>query len=164
MWYPTSQMVIFYVLCYHKTINFFMTLWIFLYLLIITVWRWYCQYLWKHLRDIFTCTSWSPSHKISNLDNYIQLTAEYDNLVLDDSNQRFLLWKEADLKKCREKGIVICPADKPIYGRNFLTCESSIYFQRDEARTLCSRRILTQNLAPIFIRHSHDWIYISSSK
>ena len=23
-------------------------------------------------------------HKISNLDNYIQLTAEYDNLVLDD--------------------------------------------------------------------------------
>ena len=32
-------------------------------------------------------------HKISVLDNYIQLTAEYDNLVLDNSNQRFLLWK-----------------------------------------------------------------------
>jgi len=40
-------------------------------------------------------------HRISNLVNYIQLTAEYDNLVLDDSNQRFLLWKEADLKMCR---------------------------------------------------------------
>jgi hypothetical protein len=98
-------------------------------------------------------------YKISNYPNYIQLTAEYDNLVLDDSNQRFLLWKEADIKKCRGKSIMICPADKPIYGRNVLTCESSLYFQRDEARTLCSRRILPQNYAPILIRHSHDWIY-----
>jgi len=37
-------------------------------------------------------------YKTSNLDNYIQLTAEYDNLVLDDSNQRFLLWKKSDRK------------------------------------------------------------------
>jgi hypothetical protein len=103
-------------------------------------------------------------YKISNLGNYIQLTAEYDNLVLDDSNQRFLLWKEADIKKCRGKGIVICPADTPIYGRNVLTCESSLYFQRNEARTLCSRRILQQNFAPILIRHSRDWIYSFGSK
>ena len=59
---------------------------------------------------------------------------------------------------------MICPADKPIYGRNVLTCESSLYFQRDEARTLCNRRILPQNFAPMFIRHSHDWIYSFSSK
>jgi len=103
-------------------------------------------------------------YKISNLDNYIQLTAEYDNLVLDDSNQRFFLWKEADIKKCRRKGVMICSADKPVYGRNVLTCESSLYFQRDEARTLRSRRILPQNLAPIFIRHSHAWIYSFSGK
>lgn len=103
-------------------------------------------------------------HKISNLDNYIQLIAEHDNLVLDDSNQRFLLWKETDVRKCRGKGIMICPADKPIYGRSILTCESSLYFQRDEARTLCTRRILPQNFAPIFIRHSHDWIYSFSGK
>ena len=103
-------------------------------------------------------------YKISNLDNYIQLTAEYDNLVLDDSHQCFLLWKEADIKKCRGKDIMICPADKPIYGRNVLTCESSLYFQRDKARTLCSRRILPQNFASIFIRHSHDCIYSFSSK
>ena len=45
-------------------------------------------------------------HKISKLDHFIQLTAEYDNLVLDDSNQRFLLWKEAGVKKCRGKGIM----------------------------------------------------------
>jgi hypothetical protein len=61
-------------------------------------------------------------HKISNLNNYIQLTTEYDNLVLDDSNHRFLLWTEADFQKCRGKGIMICPADKPIYGRDVLTC------------------------------------------
>ena len=103
-------------------------------------------------------------YKISNLDNYIQLTAEYNNLVLDDSNQRFLLWKEADIKKCRGKGIMTCPADKPIYGRNVLTCESSLYFQRDEARTLCSRRILPQNFVPIFIRHSRAWMYSFSGK
>ena len=66
-------------------------------------------------------------YNIFNLDNYIQLTAEYDSSVLDDSNQRFLSWKEADIKKCRGKGIIICPADKPIYGRNVLTCESSLY-------------------------------------
>jgi len=59
---------------------------------------------------------------------------------------------------------MICPTDKPIYGRNVLTCESSLYFQRDEARTLCNRRILPQNFAPLFIRHSHDWIYSFSSK
>jgi hypothetical protein len=56
-------------------------------------------------------------YKISNLE-YIQLTAEYENLILDYSNQRYILWKEADIKKCRGKGITICPADKPIYSRN----------------------------------------------
>ena len=100
-------------------------------------------------------------YKISNFENYIQLTAEYDNLVLDYSNQRFLLWKEADIKKCRGKGIMMCPADKPINDRNVLTRESRLYFQRNEARTLCSRRILPQNFAPIFIRHSLDWISYS---
>jgi hypothetical protein len=103
-------------------------------------------------------------YKISSLGNYIQLTAEYDSLVLDGSNQRFLLWKEADIKKCRGKGIMICPADTPIYGRNVLTCESSLYFQRDEASTLCSRRILPQDFAPILIRHSRDWIYSFGGK
>jgi len=92
-------------------------------------------------------------YKITNLDNYIQLTADYNNLVLDYSNQHFLLWKEADIKKCRGKGIMVCPADKPIYGRNILTCESSLYFQRDEAKTLYSRRISPQNFAPVFIRN-----------
>jgi len=75
-------------------------------------------------------------YKISSLDNYIQMTVEYENLVLDDSNQRFLLWKQADIKKCRGTGVMICSADKPIYGRNVVTCESSLYFQMDEARTL----------------------------
>jgi len=72
-------------------------------------------------------------YKISSLDNYIQLTAEHDNLVLDDSYQHFLLWKEAGIKKCRGKGIMICRADKPIYGTNVLNCEFSLYFRRDEA-------------------------------
>jgi hypothetical protein len=35
-------------------------------------------------------------YKISSFDKYIQLVTEHDNPVLDDSNQRFLLWKEAD--------------------------------------------------------------------
>jgi len=33
-------------------------------------------------------------YNISSLYNCLQLTAEYDNLVLDYFNQRFLLWKE----------------------------------------------------------------------
>jgi len=103
-------------------------------------------------------------YKISNFNNHIQLSAEYDSLVLDDSNQRFLLLKELGIKKCRGKGIMICPADKPVYGRNVLTCESSLYFQRDKARTLCSQWILPQNFAPVFIWHSHDLMYSFSSK
>ena len=59
---------------------------------------------------------------------------------------------------------MICPTVNPIYDRNVLTCESSLYFQRDEARTLCSRRIFPQIFAPIFIRHSHAWIYCFSGK
>jgi len=77
-------------------------------------------------------------HKISNLEINIQLTAECDSLAVDDSNQRFLLWKDAAIKKCRGKGNVISPADKHIYGKNVLTCESSLYFQRDEAGPLCT--------------------------
>ena len=42
-------------------------------------------------------------YRISHLDNYIQLTAEYDNLVLDVTNKCFLLWKEAYIKKCEEE-------------------------------------------------------------
>ena len=79
-------------------------------------------------------------YKISSSDKYIQLIAEHDNLVLDDSNQRFLLWKEADIKKCKGRGIMVCPTDKPIYSRNVLTCDISLFFQRGEARTVCSRR------------------------
>jgi len=59
---------------------------------------------------------------------------------------------------------MICPADKPIYGRNVLTFEFSLYFQKDEARTVCSRRILLQKVAPLFIRHYHNWIYSFSGK
>jgi hypothetical protein len=90
-------------------------------------------------------------YKISNSDKYIQLVAEHDNLVRDDSNQRFLLWKEADIKKCKGKGIMICPADKPIYGRNVLTCETILFFQRDEAWIVCSQQILPQNFGPVLI-------------
>jgi hypothetical protein len=81
------------------------------------------------------------------LDNYIQSTADYENLVLDGSNQRFLLWKETDLKECGGKGVTICPADKPVYGMNVLTCESSLYFQRDGARTVQPEDI-TEELRP----------------
>ena len=56
------------------------------------------------------------------------------------------------------------PYRQAIYGRNILTCESSLYFQRDEARTLCSQRILPRDFTPIFIRHSHYWIYSFSGK
>ena len=59
---------------------------------------------------------------------------------------------------------MICTANKPIYGRNVLNCESSLYFQRDQARTLCNRRILPLNFAPIFIQHFRDWIYNFSGK
>lgn len=53
---------------------------------------------------------------------------------------------------------MICPADKPIYCRNVLTCESSLYLHRDGARTLCSRRILPHNFPPVLIGHSRDWM------
>jgi hypothetical protein len=42
-------------------------------------------------------------YKIPNSGNFIKLIAEYEYLVLDDSNQRFLLWRELDVKKCRGK-------------------------------------------------------------
>jgi hypothetical protein len=98
-------------------------------------------------------------YKVPSLGSYVQLTAEYENLVLDDSNQRFLLWNEADIRKCKGKNIMVCPVDRPVFSRNVLTCESSLYFQRNEARTLCSRRIVAPNFAPILIQHSRDWIY-----
>jgi hypothetical protein len=98
-------------------------------------------------------------YKVHGLDSYVQLTTDYEYLVLDDSNQRFLLWNEANLKRCKGKGVTLCPVDIPVFSRNVLTCESSLYFQRDEARTLCSRRMVQPNFAPILIRHSRDWIY-----
>jgi len=54
---------------------------------------------------------------------------------------------------------MVCPTDKPIYSRNVLTCDISLFFQRGEARTVCSRRLLPQNFAPVLIRQSQDWIY-----
>ena len=132
MWHPVSQVVILCVRLQQNTINLF---YVFMDILVFS----YCNGvklvmsvpLKTYERHFYMYKLITFHHKISNLDNYFQLTAEYDNLVLDDSNERFLLWKEADLKKCRGKGIMICPADKPIYGRNVLTCESSLYFQRE---------------------------------
>jgi hypothetical protein len=56
------------------------------------------------------------------------------------------------------------PGFQQIYSINVLTCESSLYFQRNKARTLCSRRILPHNFAPLYTRHSRDWIYCFGSK
>jgi hypothetical protein len=67
--------------------------------------------------------------------------------------------EKADLAQCSGKNFAICPADSVVLSSTISTCESSKFFQKDEARILCGRRVMPSHFSPILIRNQRDWIY-----
>jgi hypothetical protein len=53
------------------------------------------------------------------------MTTDFQYIVSDSAGQRFLLWTDADVEKCRGKDFIICPADSPLFNNHLSTRESS---------------------------------------
>jgi hypothetical protein len=97
--------------------------------------------------------------KVAKLGKYVQMIVEYPFLLIEQSQQRYLRWKESDLAKCKGNNFAVCPLEVAILSSSVLTCESSLFFQRAESRNLCRRRMMTAQYVPIFIRNSQNWIF-----
>jgi hypothetical protein len=94
-------------------------------------------------------------HRVGNSRNFVQLI-NFPYLLIGDSKQRCLLYTQADIESCTGKSILICPVDTQVYSTTVLTCELSIFFQKEEARNLCARVVMSSNYPPKFTRHQQD--------
>jgi hypothetical protein len=97
-------------------------------------------------------------YKIAELNKYVQMIINFPYLVSDSAGQRFLLWTDADVEKCRGKDFIICPADSPLFNNYLSTCESSLFFQNHAARHMCNRKVMS-SFTPMFTRVHTSWIY-----
>ena len=98
-------------------------------------------------------------HRVGNSRNFVQLMVDFPYLLIGDSKQRYLLYTQADVERCTGKSISVCPVDTQVYSTAVLTCELSLFFQKEEVRNLCARVVMSSNYPPKFTRHQQDWIY-----
>jgi hypothetical protein len=98
-------------------------------------------------------------YKVQGLGQYVQLETDFPFLLVDEAKQHFLRLREAEVNRCTGTTLLICPVDTAILSITSLTCESSLYFQKNESRALCRRKVMSSNYTPVWKRISHDWIY-----
>ena len=89
-------------------------------------------------------------HRVANSQTFVQLATNFPYFLIDDSKQRYLLFTQADVERCTGKSIAICPVDTQIYSTTVLTCKLSLFFQRADARQLCTRVVMLSNYPPRF--------------
>jgi hypothetical protein len=100
--------------------------------------------------------------KVTELNKFVKMETEYPYLVLNLQSQRLMRWTTNDIHQCRGDNFLVCPADSILISTTVLTCETSLYFQKSEARKLCSRQIIS-HFTPVFIRSHLGWIFILST-
>jgi hypothetical protein len=95
-------------------------------------------------------------HEIERPGQYVQLETVYPFLLVDEVKQHFLRLREAEVNRGTGTRLVICRVDTAILRITSLTCELSLYFQKNESRTLCRRKIMPPNYSLVWKRSSHD--------
>jgi len=72
-----------------------------------------------------------------SFDKFVKYLVDYAFFVLQHSQQSYLLFTEADYSCCDKGSITICPAETAVYNLQSLKCESSLFFQTENANRLC---------------------------
>ena len=77
----------------------------------------------------------------------------YTFLAYNEIYQSYSLLTEEDVKFCVGHKIVVCQVRRAIYATDALTCESSLFFQKPEARRLCPRQVTWNPSTPVWKRY-----------
>lgn len=96
---------------------------------------------------------------ILNNTKFVKFTTDFSYFAIDQDERHFLSLNTEDIQNCYGSPIAVCSAEHLIYSSTLNTCEASLYFQKVEARNLCTRRVLSPPFAPEMIRQGESWIY-----
>ena len=69
-------------------------------------------------------------------DTFAKFELEYEYFGLSRSQRDYVLMTSADLQKCNAGRITICPADRALYDTRSMTCESRLFPDARQRRTL----------------------------
>jgi hypothetical protein len=89
--------------------------------------------------------------RIANSTKFVKFETKFPYFALVYNKRHYLRLTQTDVQRCYETQVTICPADYTVFSTAVNTCESSLFFQRVEARTLCNRRLLSSHFAPSMI-------------
>ena len=67
-------------------------------------------------------------------DKFVKYSVDYAFFALQHSRRSYLLFTEADYSRCDKGNITICPAGTAGYSSQSLKCESSLFFQAENAK------------------------------
>jgi len=92
-------------------------------------------------------------------DKFAKYSVDYAFFALQHSRRSYLLLTEADYSRCDKGSITICPAESAVYSSQSLKCESSLFFQTDNANRLCRQKLIFQHRTPFLQRYGELWVY-----
>jgi len=94
-------------------------------------------------------------------DKFVKYSVDYALFALKHRRRSYLLLTEADYSRCDKGSITICPAETAMYSSQSLNCESSLFFQTENANCLCRRYLIFQHRTPFLQRYGELWVYHS---
>jgi hypothetical protein len=98
-----------------------------------------------------------PTRTVKN--NFVQFKLEHDYFGWNHVQRNFFQYTEVEKKQCRGSKLAICPANTVVYDAQVLTCESSLFFQKQEVHSLCQRQLLLDHKTPSVERHRAVLVY-----
>jgi len=91
--------------------------------------------------------------------NFVKYAVEFPYFGIDSSRRDYILFTEAQWRRCTTTSIALCPADVAIYSQQIVSCESSLFFQAADSNKLCRRNLLFNHRTPTLQRHGALWLY-----
>jgi hypothetical protein len=98
----------------------------------------------------------TPSRISGN--KFFQYQPDFSYLAVAYNRRDYLLLDTAHVQLCTSGSTTICPSVTALYDVQTVSCEASLFFQYEDGRRVCTRRLLLDYDLPT-LRHGGVWIY-----
>jgi hypothetical protein len=88
-----------------------------------------------------------------------QYLVNFPYFALSHSQRDYILLTEADLRRCTEGTVTVCPANMAIYHTHTKTCETCLFFQTPDSYRMCRKNILVSHDTPTLQRQGDTLLY-----
>jgi hypothetical protein len=99
----------------------------------------------------------TPSRISGN--KFVQYQPDFSYLAVAYNRRDYLLLDQAQVKLCTSGSVTICPSVTPLYAVQTVSCAASLFFQHENGRRVCRRRLLLDYDLPNVQRHGGVWVY-----